>query len=264
VGDAKQSIYRFRLAEVEVFSDAREMIRSEGGVVRHLERNFRSHPDILNLCNAFYPLVFHSSDKRYSQSYEPVSPLSVVGETGNRPRVKILFDPQEKRRLRQNTFSVYGPAVDFVKREQFGGETKLVATKRAIMFKDIAILLRKMRPEKGKEYTSALARHGIPYYTVGEAGFFEIPEIAGILAMLRVLSDPGDEMALTTALMSRSGWIFIYGPAEVQGQSRRKRHIPDFRPDRGVRYRSRQDRSFEEISSGYGELSAHQNHDPAQ
>lgn len=203
VGDAKQSIYRFRGAEVEVFSDAREMIRSEGGVVRHLERNFRSHPDILNLCNAFYPLVFHSSDKRYSQSYEPVSPLSVVGETGNRPRVKILFDPQdEAEAAAKYILSIVGQQFDFVKREQFGGETKLVATKRAIMFKDIAILLRKMRPEKGKEYTSALARHGIPYYTVGEAGFFEIPEIAGILAMLRVLSDPGDEMALTTALMS--------------------------------------------------------------
>ena len=88
VGDAKQSIYRFRGAEVEVFSHAREKIRSEGGEVRQLETNYRSHPDILKLCNSFYPLVFNSSERKYSQSYEPVSPLPVVGETGNRPRSK--------------------------------------------------------------------------------------------------------------------------------------------------------------------------------
>lgn len=203
VGDAKQSIYRFRGAEVEVFSQAREEVRCRHGEVRRLEINYRSHPDILKLCNAFYPLIFNSSEKKYSQSYEQVKPLPVVGETGNRPRVKILFDPQdEAEAAAKYILSIVGQQFDFVERKQFDGETKLLATMRTIKFKDIAILLRKMRPDKGKEYTSALARHGIPFYTVGEAGFFEIPEIAGILAMLRVLSNPGDEMALTSALMS--------------------------------------------------------------
>ncbi|NYT08437.1 MAG: UvrD-helicase domain-containing protein [Methanosarcinales archaeon] len=203
VGDAKQSIYRFRGAEVEVFSQAREEVRSVKGEVRHLERNYRSHPDILKLCNTFYPLVFDSCEKKYSQIYEPVTPLPVVGETGNRPRVKILFDPQdEAEAAAKYILSIVGQQFDFVERRQFDGETKLLARKRVIRFRDIAILLRKMRPDKGKEYTGALARHGIPFYTVGEAGFFEIPEIAGILATLRVLSNPGDEMALTSALMS--------------------------------------------------------------
>jgi ATP-dependent exoDNAse (exonuclease V) beta subunit len=205
VGDAKQSIYRFRGAEVEVFSEAREEVRSRDGRVQHLETNYRSHPDILKLCNALYPLVFNcnSSEKQYSQSYEPVMPLPVVGVTGNRPRVKILFDPQdEAEAAAKYILSIVGQQFDFVERRQYADETKLAAIKRPIRFKDIAILLRKMRPDKGKEYTSALARHGIPYYTVGEAGFFEIPEIAGILATLRVLSNTGDEMALTSALMS--------------------------------------------------------------
>jgi len=221
VGDAKQSIYRFRGAEVEVFSHAREKIRSEEGEVRHLEINYRSHPDILKLCNAFYPSVFHTSEKKYSQSYEPVSPLPVVGETGNRPRVKILFDPQdEAEAAAKYILSIVGQKFDFVERKQFAGETKLLVTKRTIMFKDIAILLRKMRPDKGKEYTSALARHGIPFYTVGEAGFFEIPEIAGILATLRVLSNPGDEMALTSALMSPVVGLDIQDMARLKCRAR--------------------------------------------
>jgi len=203
VGDAKQSIYRFRGAEVEVFSEAKEEVESSDGEVQHLETNFRSHPDILEFCNALYPLIFNSSEKLYSQTYEPVRSLPVVGVTGSRPRVKILFDPQDEAEASARyILSIVGQEFDFVERKRFGSEVKLVAIRRPIKFKDIAILLRKMRPDKGKEYTSALSRHGIPYYTVGEAGFFEIPEIAGILATLRVLSNPGDEMALATALMS--------------------------------------------------------------
>ena len=91
---------------------------------------------------------------------------------------------------------------DFLKRRNDPDGVKLVATRRPIEFRDIAILLRKMKPDTGKEYMKALSRHGIPYYTVGESGFFEIPEIAGILATLKVLSNPGDELALTIALMS--------------------------------------------------------------
>ncbi len=203
VGDAKQSIYRFRGAEVEIFSEAKDKIKSSGGEVKSLETNFRSHRDIIEFCNAFYPLIFNSSEKLYSQTYEPVGYLPVVEETGCRPRVKILFDPQDEAEVAvKYILSIVGKEFDFVKREQFGNEMKLVTRRRPIKFKDIAILLRKMRPDKGKEYTNALSEHGIPYYTVGEAGFFEIPEMAGILATLRVLSNPGDETALATALMS--------------------------------------------------------------
>lgn len=203
VGDAKQSIYRFRGAEVEVFSEARSEIISRNGDVQHLETNYRSHPDILEFCNAFNPLIFNRSEKPYSQVYEPVRPLPVVGETGWRPRVKILFDPEdEPEAAARYIHSIVGQEFDFLERRNDPDGVKLVTARRAIEYKDIAILLRKMKPDTGKEYAKALSRHGIPYYTVGESGFFEIPEIAGILATLKVLSNPGDDLALTTALMS--------------------------------------------------------------
>ena len=203
VGDAKQSIYRFRGAEVEVFSKARADIISRNGDEQHLERNYRSHPDILEFCNAFYPLIFDGSKNQYSQTYEPVKPLPVLGETGWRPRVKILFDPEDEAEAAARYIrSIIGQEFDFLKRINDRDGVKLVSTRRPIEFRDIAILLRKMKPDTGKEYMQALSGHGLPYYTVGESGFFEIPEIAGILATLKVLSNPGDELALTIALMS--------------------------------------------------------------
>ena len=203
VGDAKQSIYRFRGAEVEVFSQARAQIIARKGDVQHLERNYRSHPDILEFCNAFYPIIFDGSDHPYSEAYEPVKSLPVVGETSGGPRVKVLFDPKDEVEAAARYIrSVVGQEFDFLKRINDTDGVKLVAIRRPIEFRDITILLRKIKPDTGKEYMQALSRHGIPYYTVGEAGFFEIPEIAGILATLKVLSNPGDELALTIALMS--------------------------------------------------------------
>ncbi|MEI2762870.1 hypothetical protein, partial [Methanothrix soehngenii] len=73
----------------------------------------------LNLLNASLILLSSIHLTRRSQSYEPVSPLSVVGETGNRPRVKILFDPQdEAEAAAKYILSIVGQQFDFVKREQ--------------------------------------------------------------------------------------------------------------------------------------------------
>jgi len=124
-----------------------------------------------------------------------------VGETSWKPRVKILFDPEDEAEAAARYInSIVGKEFDFLKRDADG--SKHVVSRRPIKFRDIAILLRKMKPDTGREYMKAFSRHVIPYYTIGESGFFEIPEIAGVLAALRVLSNPNDEMALTIALMS--------------------------------------------------------------
>ncbi|MGV8127491.1 MAG: UvrD-helicase domain-containing protein [Methanothrix sp.] len=224
VGDAKQSIYRFRGAEVEVFSEARVEIMHREGDVQHLETNYRSHPDILEFCNAFYPLIFNGSKKPYSQSYEWVKSLPVVGETGWGPRVKILFDPEDEAEAAARYIrSIFGQEFDFLERRNDQDGVKLVATRRPIEYRDIAILLRKMKPDTGKEYMKALSGHGIPYYTVGESGFFEIPEIAGILAILKVLSDPRDDLALTIALMSPVVGLDINEMATIKYRAKERR-----------------------------------------
>jgi len=203
VGDAKQSIYRFRGAEVEVFSQAMGEVGSNGGEIQYLDRNYRSHPDILAFCNLFYSAVFCGGASSCCQSYEPVGPLSVVGETECRPRVKVLYDPEdEAEAAARYILGLVGSEFDFLERRRDGEGVKLHLHRRLVQFKDIAILLRKIRPDIGKQYMQALSRHEIPYYTVGELGFYDMPELAGILAALKVLSNPGDDLSLTDVLVS--------------------------------------------------------------
>jgi len=225
VGDAKQSIYRFRGAEVEVFSKARNEVRNSSGEenILHLDTNYRSHPGILEFCNRLYPSVFQGDDRPYAQGYEPVNPLPVEGlaegskgtsedaegaierasEGANNTRVKLLFDPEDEAEAAACFIeSIVGQEFDFLERETYKGEVKLVAKRRTIKFGDITLLLRKMRGGQGDRYMEAFRRHNIPYYTLGESGFFEIPEISGLVSLLKLIVNPHDDLAMATALIS--------------------------------------------------------------
>ena len=73
VGDAKQSIYRFRRAEVRLFRElARE--RAEKGAVLHLKQNFRSRPAILRFVNRVFSELIEASDEADQPAYEPIDP----------------------------------------------------------------------------------------------------------------------------------------------------------------------------------------------
>ena len=59
VGDVKQSIYRFRLADPKIFRDYSQNWRGENGQTIHLAENFRSREGLLNFVNSVFRLVMH-------------------------------------------------------------------------------------------------------------------------------------------------------------------------------------------------------------
>lgn len=197
VGDAKQSIYRFRGAEVEVFSEAREEVESRSGDIQELDTNYRSHPGVLAFCNRFFPSIFDSG-------YKQVMPLPVEGETGDLPRAKIIFAPEDEARAAALFIkSMAGREFDFLERRtDVEGKVLLFANRRIVRYRDFAILLRKLRGGAKDRYARALMDLAIPHYVVGESGFFDLPEINGLICTLKVLADPEDDLATVTALLS--------------------------------------------------------------
>ena len=75
VGDAKQSIYRFRRAEVRLFRDIAEKARENPGWdVLHLKQNFRSRPAILRFVNRVFADLIEASDEADQTDYEAIDP----------------------------------------------------------------------------------------------------------------------------------------------------------------------------------------------
>ena len=81
VGDAKQSIYRFRRAEVRLFRElTREAEASAGGAVLHLVQNFRSRPAILRFVNRVFAELIQASDEADQPAYEAIAPPPGLSE----------------------------------------------------------------------------------------------------------------------------------------------------------------------------------------
>ncbi|HUQ69773.1 MAG TPA: UvrD-helicase domain-containing protein [Planctomycetaceae bacterium] len=202
VGDVKQSIYRFRRADPDVFRNLREELPPGGQL--SLTRNFRSQPEILRFVN----LLFQKGLPRY----EPLVPF-VPKQLSPPPCVEFLWattdavpdlnvDPDEKpsaQRLRDRE-------ADWIARriaELLADPTPRIRDDnglRRVLAGDIVILFRALTNVSG--YEAALRDYGLDYYLVGGKTFYAQQEVFDLLNLCRTLDDPDDLVALIGVLRS--------------------------------------------------------------
>ena len=194
VGDDKQSIYRFRGANVEVFNNTEADFKSKGKETETLDKSYRSHPDLVKFHNVFFGKVMgRDRGPGYASTYG--KDITAVKDYGTgRERVRIL----ESTNKEHNTIADYIGALLEEELEFSVGEKLL--EKRSVRPGDIALLLRKF--SNVRKYEQALEDAGIPYYTVGSRKFFESPEIAGLLSLAAFIGDPDDDLAFLTFFLS--------------------------------------------------------------
>lgn len=204
VGDAKQSIYRFRGADVSVFQRFRQRVR-EGdpeGVIP-LNQNFRSQEEILRFINFIFPRILPTQGTQEEVSFEPLEPYKE--SLPNTHFVESCFIPARKGetnalevRSREAAWIADRIATMVEKREERVLEETGGA--RPVEYGDIAILFRALTDVK--LYEGELRRLGIPYSVISGGGFFDKQEILDTFNMLRILLYPDDEEALTGILRS--------------------------------------------------------------
>lgn len=200
VGDAKQSIYYFRGAEVEVFQAERERATQ----VLPLDCNFRALPDIVEFVNDFFETSGMLS------AVEEYHRMAFDRKARNEPRVEFLVtvppDDAENpwlvaecRRAEARAIAARIAAIcsDAESVEIF--DTRLKAW-RAPAFCDVALLFRSM--SNVHLYEEALREAGIPFVLLAGAGFYTRQEILDMTSLLRVVVDPWDESALLAFLRS--------------------------------------------------------------
>jgi len=197
VGDAKQSIYRFRGADVTVFNRTKEHFLVSGKSVEELDTNRRSHPNIVEFQNRLFSkiMVNDFSGKYYKAHYEKEIKALSYGSNSPESRVRVLFSDQadDSKEVANYISKLLQETLTFRSKN---GEIE----KRKVQPGDIAILLRRFT--KITKYEDALENLGIPYYTVGSREFYNRPEVAGPLAWLDMIVDPLDDEAFTRFLFS--------------------------------------------------------------
>ena len=205
VGDVKQSIYRFRLADPSIFlKKYREFAdhqEAEAGQPRKilLSDNFRSHPEILSAANwVFYTAMTEQVGGLRYGAAEALRPKREMPEMGS-PAVELHCIDMERGQSRTET------EADFVARriDAMLHEREMIPDGdglRPVTPDDIMILLRAPR-EKGQTYVQALRRYGIQA-VCGGGDLFAAQEVNFLCRLLEVIDNPHRDVPLLTVLLS--------------------------------------------------------------
>ena len=190
VGDERQSIYRFRGAEVEVFR--RRLKEMERGL-HPLDVNYRSRPQLLAFIDRLFahPLFFGQE----MRALVPARSGEHYSGKDHFAAVEIVVVDREAAQGEDGTSSFREAEAQAV-----GQVVERLLHEEGISRKDIVVLVPAML--ECEAYEGALVSRGVDVYVVGGKGYFSQEEISDMAALLQLLVNPNDDIALCAALRS--------------------------------------------------------------
>jgi ATP-dependent helicase/nuclease subunit A len=205
IGDAKQSIYRFRGADVTVFHDARQEFRSAGDCSVGMDTCFRTHHRLVDFVNHVFPKVF-TCESRYDTAYEAMRATRAPMQASPAIELHIIAQGKEDgERLSADELRVVEAALIARRIRQIIAEGEVMicderARPRRVEFGDFALLFQ--ASTSFEIYEQALSSASIPYVTTAGRGFYDRQEIADLGNLLAFLASPIDSLRLASVLRS--------------------------------------------------------------
>lgn len=213
VGDVKQSIYKFRLADPSLFLEKYESYPSETGSENlkiDLNKNFRSRPEILSGINFIFE---HLMSKKFGDiAYDEAAALYPG----------MSFEALEAPALNVSLLDVDPPDVELDEALQdmskAEAEARAIATEikkclkvplfdprkgvfRSTTYRDMVLLLRATR-SWAPVFQEVFEEEGIPLYAESNTGYFEAMEIRILLDFLRVIDNKQQDLSLMSVFRS--------------------------------------------------------------
>lgn len=196
VGDPKQSIYRFRGADISISNKTRIEFEDSDDQIIKLDRNWRSSGSLVDFQNFFFSrLMPPKSNLSFHKSAYETEIISVDSSNEESKRV-FLMNTEVKDQEPERVANIIANLIDSEMFFSNKGEQKY----RKIKASDIAVLFRNFN--KISKFENAFSKRKIPFFTVGGKNFYDRPEISGLLSFLNVLTDYSDETSLFKLLMS--------------------------------------------------------------
>ncbi|RFU63536.1 helicase-exonuclease AddAB subunit AddA [Peribacillus saganii] len=230
VGDVKQSIYRFRLAEPNLFLGKYGRFSSAGedtGLRIDLNQNFRSRREILEGTNFLFRQLMGVTvgEIEYDKDAELKKGADYPEEQPHPIELYLIDNAQQEKEAEDSSSGADSltesseSAFETEELENAQLEARMMAkiikkaiaekhpiydskTKRyrSIAYRDIVILLRSMpwAPPIMEEFK----KQGIPVYANLSSGYFEATEVAIMISLLKVIDNPQQDIPLASVLRS--------------------------------------------------------------
>ncbi len=236
VGDPKQSIYRFRRADVGIYRSVYEMLHAAGAKPVTLRTSFRARPNIQRTINASFEPVMTGDLESCQASYVSLEPFRA--DSTEQPSVVVLPVPEPYGKQRIANTSVekslpdaVGAFVDWLIHEsnwKVAERPSEASASAAIGFKPgekehlvpiqarhICLLFRRFvsfGEDMTRPYVRALEARGIQHLLVGGRSFHNRGEIETLRAALAAIEWPDDELSVFATLR---GTLFAVGDEEL-------------------------------------------------
>ena len=201
VGDAQQSIYAFRHADVTLFRRMERKAREapDRALLVGLQRNFRSRPEILRFIEGVYRPVWSASvggdvyrplrsAKQFAPKQQPSLEFVLV-PPANGDALWVSLAHATARKIRQ-----------LVETGQVRLTAPGVEQGQPLRYRHIAILLR--QTSQVPLFEEALSRAGVPFYNTARRQYFVQPEVRDLILALTLVDSPTDDVAVAATLRS--------------------------------------------------------------
>ena len=221
VGDVKQAIYSFRMADSSLFMEKYNTYGGTDAVERRIDlaKNFRSHENILAATNfLFYQIMTEEAAELNYTEAESLIPGRIVEDApedwiGGDVELQLLDVSKDTLSASESDEDEGGDPennereLDFIiqKIKEIHGAKKKVqnpdGTFRQIEWRDFAILRRSLAGW-GTRAVEVMRQAGIPAVVNERDGYFEAQEIQLLLALLSIIDNPEQDLPMAAVLHS--------------------------------------------------------------
>ncbi len=218
VGDPKQSIYRFRRADVGIYQEVKALLHERGAAVVELTSSFRAVPPVQRLVNAAFMPRMVDDRHALQASYVPLAPYRA--ERDGQPSVVALPVPRPYGRWGVTKTAIDESLPDAVAAfvcwlvEQSGWrvtERDRPGEELPVAPRHVCLLFRRFThwgADVTQPYVEALEARGIPHMLVGGKSFHLREEVESLRTALTAIEWPDDELAVYGTLR---GPLFAVG-----------------------------------------------------
>jgi ATP-dependent helicase/nuclease subunit A len=225
VGDPKQSIYRFRRADVGAYRRIADRLSGSGATAVTLQTSFRSVPAIQHFVNASFSHDMNGDVEALQADYVPLlshregtlEQPSIVALPVPRPYGKSLYGPPQvtQTALNEQQPQAIASFIGWLLSPECTWTVASGNERRKVAASDVCFLFRRFMhfgKDITRDYVEALEARGIPHLLVGGKTFHEREEVDAIRTALTAIEWPEDELSVYAAL---HGPLFAIGEEEL-------------------------------------------------
>jgi ATP-dependent exoDNAse (exonuclease V) beta subunit len=225
VGDPKQSIYRFRRADVGAYRRIADDLAAGGATAVTLQTSFRSVPSIQHFVNAAFRGDMNGDREALQADYVPLLPHraeapeqpSIVALPIGYPYGRSLYGPPQvtQTALNEAQPAAIGAFVAWMLSPECAWTMATPDGRRKIVASDVCLLFRRFMHfgrDVTRDYVEALEARGIAHLLVGGKTFHEREEVDAVRTALTAIEWPEDELSVYAAL---HGPLFAVGEEEL-------------------------------------------------